>query len=394
MLLGNRKSSCFARNQKIVKSRIRARANLRYRSASAVVVYWHEGNLVFDNYLAGSKINADPVVCRILDFCSAWRSVPEVSAYLGDFQEASVRRTLESLTRHAMLHRSDQPADKREAALAGWGNWLPAAGFFHFSTRDVEFAKDPVAAFRDLQQRAKTQPMPRVGKSFPGARRVPLPADSHAGEFPRILKERRTWRKFSAKPVPLDNLARLLQLTFGVQGWAEIPGLGRVPMKTSPSGGSLHPIEAYVLARNVKGLQPGSYYYDARRHDLVWLRRSVSQSSLKKMVGHQWWFAKTPFLVLMTAVFARPQWKYDYPRGYRAVLLEAGHLCQTYCLTATWLGLAPFCTIALADTKWEGLLGIDGVRESLIYAAGAGLRPKDEKQAHIGKGTDPRLLPS
>lgn len=377
-----------------MKSHIRVRANLRYRRASTVLAYWHEGNLVFDNYLAGSKINADPVVCRILDFCAVWRSAPEVSAYLENFQEASVRRTLKSLFRHAMLHRSDQPTDRREAALATWTHWLPAASFFHFSTRDVEFAKDPVAAFRDLQQRAKTQPMPRVGKSYPGARRVPLPADSSAAEFPRVLKERRTWRKFSSNPVPLADLARLLQLTFGVQGWAEIPGLGRVPMKTSPSGGSLHPIEAYVLARNVKGLRTGIYYYNAKRHDLVWLRPGISRKSLEKMVGHQWWFAETPFLVLMTAVFGRPQWKYDYPRVYRAVLLEAGHLCQTFCLTATWLGMAPFCTIALADTKWEELLGIDGVRESLIYAAGAGLRPKDEKQAHIGKGADPRLLPS
>ena len=356
-------------------------------------MYWQAGNLVFDNYLAGSKINADSVVCRILDFCNVWRSVPEVSAYLGDFQEASVRRTLESLVRNAMLHRSDQPTDRREAALAGWKGWLPAAGFFHFSTRDVEFAKDPVAAFRELQQRAKTQPMPRIGKSYPGARRMPLSAYSPAGEFPRILRERRTWRKFSAKPVPLDDLAALLRLTFGVQGWAEIPGIGRAPMKTSPSGGALHPIEAYILARNVKGLQPGIYYYDARRHHLVRLRRGVSRRALEKMIGHQWWFAETPFLVLMTAVFGRPQWKYDYPRVYRAVLLEAGHLCQTFCLTATWLGLAPFCTIALADTHWETLLGIDGVRESLIYAAGAGLRPEDEEHAHIGKGADPRLLP-
>jgi len=377
-----------------VNSRIRARATLRYRCASTVIVYWHAGHLVFDNYLAGSKINADPVVCRILDFCQVWRTVPQISAHLGNFQQASVRRTLASLARHALLHSSDQPPGIREAALASWKSWLPAAGFFHFSTRDVDFAEDPLAAFRDLQRRAKTQPMPRIGKSYPGARRVSLPADSSAGEFPRILKERRTWRKFSSKPVPLGDLASLLGLTFGVQGWAEIPGLGRAAMKTSPSGGSLHPIEAYVFVRNVQGLQPGIYYYDARRHVLAWLRQGISRNQLEKMIGHQWWFAEAPFLVLMTAVFARPQWKYDYPRVYRAVLLEAGHLCQTFCLTATWLGLAPFCTIALADTRWEKLLGIDGVRESLIYAAGAGLRPENEIHAHIGKGADPRLLPS
>ena len=77
----------------------------------------------------------------------------------------------------------------------------------------------------------------------------------------------------------------------------------------------------------------------------------------------------------MTAVFPRVLWRYDYPRAYRAVLIEAGHLCQTFLLTATWLGLAPFCSMALADSRIERDLGVDGVTESVLYAAGVGTRP-------------------
>jgi hypothetical protein len=47
-----------------------------------------------------------------------------------------------------------------------------------------------------------------------------------------------------------------------------------------------------------------------------------------------------------------------------------GHLCQTFCLAATWLGLAPFCTMALADSTIEYDLKIDGVTESIIYVPG------------------------
>jgi hypothetical protein len=56
------------------------------------------------------------------------------------------------------------------------------------------------------------------------------------------------------------------------------------------------------------------------------------------------------------------------------VLLDAGHLCQTFCLLATWLDLAPFCTMALADSAIERALGIDGISESVLYAAGVGTR--------------------
>ena len=74
----------------------------------------------------------------------------------------------------------------------------------------------------------------------------------------------------------------------------------------------------------------------------------------------------------MTAVFARAMWKYPHPRAYRVVLLDAGHLGQTFCLTATRLGLAPFSTAALADTLIERDLGIDGISESVIYVTGVG----------------------
>jgi SagB-type dehydrogenase family enzyme len=74
----------------------------------------------------------------------------------------------------------------------------------------------------------------------------------------------------------------------------------------------------------------------------------------------------------MTAVFPRVQWKYRFARSYRVVLLETGHLCQTFCLVATWLGLAPFCTAAFEDTMIEKDLGVDGIRESALYVAGVG----------------------
>ena len=92
------------------------------------------------------------------------------------------------------------------------------------------------------------------------------------------------------------------------------------------------------------------------------------------MLGGQTWFKDAAAVFFMTAVFAREQWRYSSPRAYRAVLIDAGHLCQTFCLVATWLELAPFCTMALADSTIERALGIDGISESVIYAAGVGTR--------------------
>jgi SagB-type dehydrogenase family enzyme len=361
------------------------------------VLYWQDGELVFENFALRTRISADPLVCRILHECSEWRSVREIKSYLGEYAESSVRRTLEKLYKNGVLERSDRRRDARAAAMESWAAWNPAAGFFHFSTKDAEFAADQRDAFEELKRRAKHDPMPLPLKNYSKAPRIKLPSVRAEGEFAEVLKSRRTWRKYGAGSVSVEALAQTLQLTFGIQGWVDVPGLGRAAMKTSPSGGCLHPIEAYVLVRRVKGLKTGIYHYNAARHELEWLREGISRGKLEGSLGSQWWFARGAFLVLMTAVFGRTQWKYDFARSYRVVLAEAGHLCQTFCLTATWLGLAPFCSMALADTKWEEWLGIDGVRESIIYVAGAGTRPaegaKDANILTVRKGSRDRIPP-
>jgi SagB-type dehydrogenase family enzyme len=363
----------------------RAKKLVSYRRCASVVIYWQNGRLIFENFALGKKITADPLVCSILQFCEKGKSLQGIESYLSQYDVDSVRGIVEQLCLHGLLESSDHARDPRQVLMETWKDWNPAAGFFHFATKDVEFAEDPWVPIRALQARAKSDPMPLAVKKYSRAARVELPRVQQSTEFPRVLKERRTWRRYSDDPVPLEALAATLELTFGIQGWAEIPGLGRAAMKTSPSGGSLHPIEAYVVAQRVRGLGQGIYHYNADDHQLEWLGGGVTREALKRDLGQQHWFADTAFLILMTAVFGRTQWKYDFARVYRAVLLEAGHLCQTFCLTATWQGLAPFCTIALADTKWEGLLGIDGITESVIYAAGAGMRPADDRGAHIGK---------
>jgi SagB-type dehydrogenase family enzyme len=202
-----------------------------------------------------------------------------------------------------------------------------------------------------------------------------LPRPAARGGFPQILRARRTWRRFGSRPVALRELSTLLHLTSGVQQWVTARGEGRVAFKTSPSGGARHPVEVYLVARRVRSLTPGVYHYAAADHALERIAHAGALPPFQTFLPAQWWYDDAAAVMFFTAVFERTQWRYAGPRAYRAVLLEAGHVCQTFCLTATWLGLAPFCTMALADDAIERTLGIDGVSEGVLYAAGVGTRP-------------------
>jgi SagB-type dehydrogenase family enzyme len=129
----------------------------------------------------------------------------------------------------------------------------------------------------------------------------------------------------------------------------------------------------YVISLRLDGLARGIYHYHPVYHRLEQIRSGVTAADASRYCARQSYVGKAAALFVMTAVFPRMMWKYRNARAYRVVLLDAGHLCQTFCLVATWLGLAPFCTAALKDSLIEHDLGIDGVRESVIYVAGLGL---------------------
>jgi SagB-type dehydrogenase family enzyme len=348
----------------------------RYLRSPFLVSYWVGPVLVFENYATRQRVAGDSFFCDLLAFCDQPRRLAEICARFSQEEPNTILDGIRRSIKHSLLQTSAGELRNASDPVHGWEKWSPSASHFHFATKDVTYERSDAEDFSNLRELVKRTPLPSRHEKHSGAKRVKLSMPDESGEFNRVLRERRTWREFSREPLDICRLETLLWFSFGVQGWAKIPGVGRLPLKTSPSGGALHPLEAYVLIRNVTGVAPGIYHYDDECHSVELLRSGCSRAELKKLLAGQGWFCDSAFVVLLTAVFQRSQWKYEHPRAYRVVLAEAGHVCQTFCLTATSLGLAPFCTMAFADTKIERALGVDGINESVVYAMGAGLRPK------------------
>jgi SagB-type dehydrogenase family enzyme len=347
---------------------------LTFRRSPTLLLHWAEETLLLQNYAVPCSVRAHPAIVELLDQFGRWTPL---SDYL-DRQPAEARdfaaRLVAELHRHRFLRRSDDTLLPAEAGMEAWDKWNPSAGLFHTATRNTPFIDLDVFVSK-LIEKQDVRPRPAAVKRYEAAPSVELPRPRLRGAFPAVLRDRRTWRRFGRRPIDADSLSALLQLSFGVQGWATTHGEGRVPLKTSPSGGARHPLEAYVVVRRVAGLDAGVYHYASDVHRLERLPFAGPLPSFDEVLPTQWWYRGAGVVVFLTAVFARTQWRYEGPRAYRAVLVEAGHVCQTFCLTATWLGLAPFCSMALADTVIENMLGLDGVSEAVLYAAGAGSRP-------------------
>jgi SagB-type dehydrogenase family enzyme len=340
-----------------------------------LIAYWRNGRLFFHNFDRRLTVTGRPITCEVLDFFSEWRTFQEARTHFAGYTQRSVLSAVSQLLKQGLLLVKDSPDVAQDSRIAReWCAWLPE-GSFHFSTKDALYVRGNWS-FARLKSLLPKTPQPKIFKTMKGAEKTPLPARAFPdSEFIRVLMARKTHRRFSNQELTLETVSQLLSLVWGVTGYLHSPIFGKLLRKTSPSGGARHPGEVYLMALRVKGLRAGLYHYHPAHHHLETISAHATRDKAWLYCARQDFARNAAALFLMTAVFRRTMWKYHQPRAYRVVLLDAGHLCQTFCLVATWLGLAPFCTAALKDTLIEEDLGIDGVRESVLYVAGVGLPP-------------------
>lgn len=359
------------------------------RRSSFVVVHWVGEEIVLENYALSTSARFPPRILEVMAVISGWTPVDKVYAALPGWSHTDVREAVAALLSSRILRALDERPPDEEVTLQRWHGWNPAVGLLHFTTKDVGYA-EAVSPPKLLVSSVKR---PKPLKEYTGSR-LRLPAPALDPTVTELLLRRRTWRRFGAGGLTKEELSSLLGLTWGVQRWIEPRGASPSPLKTSPSGGARHSLEAYVVVLDIDGIEPGTYHYHADEHALELLAEGCRQGILDPMLPAQPWFHRPSAVVFMTSVFARVQWRYPFPRAYRVLHLEAGHFGQTFCLVATALGLAPFTTAALGDTAIERHLGIDGVEESVLYAMGVARPPEDEDWAPNPDGFErPRVRP-
>jgi SagB-type dehydrogenase family enzyme len=280
------------------------------------------------------------------------------------------------------------PAEcEAEAALRRrWENWgWRDALDFHLAARNYEFSLGDTEGYAEQDSmmseyvacsRGSEEEQPGPYKEYPGAELLALPRAREridAVSFGDALYRRRTRRDFSERALEFPLFAELLEHSLGVVQEREHPILGRHLLRTSPSGGARHPIEAYVVVSNVEAVTPGIYHYSMKHHALELLRRGDFRADVHALGHSQANLDRAPALVYFSARWARHQWKYRYARSYRMVLYDVAHLVQTFVLTASALGLASFLTPALDDGGVRELLGLhEDLEESPLYLSAVG----------------------
>jgi len=192
-------------------------------------------------------------------------------------------------------------------------------------------------------------------------------------DIPRIdlraaIEQRQSIRRYLREPITPGELSYLLWCTQGVK---RVHG-AQATFRTVPSAGARHAFETYLLVNDVEGLAPGLYRYLALSHRLQEVDTDPTlPHRITDACFDQQFILRSGAVFLWTAVPYRMTWRYG-ERGYRDLHLDAGHVCQNLYLAAEAVGCGVCAIAAFDDDAMNGLLGIDGKDQFLIYLATVG----------------------
>lgn len=176
---------------------------------------------------------------------------------------------------------------------------------------------------------------------------ITLPKPELDSEFSleRALSQRISVRSFSNEPLTLQEISQLL---WSAQGIDAITAATR----TAPSAGATHPLEAYLVVKDVEGLDKGIYHYNPKKHTIKMTSKNDIDISYK-----------APVFIILTAVYERTTNRYN-TRGIRYVDIEIGHTAQNIHLQAISLGLGSFPIGAFDNKQIQEQLNI---KEAPLY---------------------------
>ncbi len=176
---------------------------------------------------------------------------------------------------------------------------------------------------------------------------LPKPQTTGKISLEETINKRRTVRSFSHKPILLADLSQLLWAGQGVNS--------PEGFRTAPSAGALYPLEVFIVARNVSGLESGIYRYKPQNHSLTKIMSGEKQKDLASAALGQQQIETAAANIILTAIVKRTSSKYGN-RAERYVNMEVGHAAQNILLQVQSLGLGACPIGAFNDEKVKKLL--------------------------------------
>lgn len=313
----------------------------------------------------------------VLLYCNVPRSREDVYSYF--FEKYSIDRDLidyclAKLIDKGLLLESNSGAEQLNELsynpnlYSRWYevNWIGAL-HYHLSTYDYQFIEDYEAKARMIDFGITEKDDNRY-KVYDTESELLLPKVNDLGRDLKSL--------YKGGCIDKDLLATVLSLGYSQVGSLRVYWEGEpLLLRTSPSGGSRHPTETYIVAINVEGVDPGWYHLSVKDRSIKVVKKGRSDSnSLKNLFPTTYTRANfhVDLILVYTSIFERNMYRYRDPRTFRTIHMDVGHLAATTEVILEEAGLEFLVQYSANDDGIENFLGLDPLVEGYIASMSIG----------------------
>ena len=219
------------------------------------------------------------------------------------------------------------------------------------------------SSYFDTEPEAYTEPM---APAQPIIKSITVPNHGVNSALSKLIAARRSKRLFNDKPISMEQLSYLLWATQGITFEK-----GNAKMRAVASAGNRHCFNTYVVPNRVAGLGKGLYQYDPNTNSLGQIIGQDISVELTKASFGQKMVGECAVTFVWTAVTARMTERYAL-RGYRYMLLDAGHVGAHLQLACEDLGLGSCNIAAYLDDEVSKVIGLKSEYEFPLYIGVAG----------------------
>lgn len=194
---------------------------------------------------------------------------------------------------------------------------------------------------------------------------IKLPSPKLKGDtsVEEAIYKRRSVRDYKTDALSIEQLSQLLWAAQGITA-ADF-------FRATPSAGASYPLELFVIAGNIKGLDAGVYHYNVKEHSLsLHMKGDVREKLGSTAAFNQKCISEVPACISISAVYERTMKTYG-KRGERYVHIDTGHAAENIALQAVALGLATVMVGAFEDEMVSEILNFgDDLKPLYIIPVG------------------------
>ncbi len=199
---------------------------------------------------------------------------------------------------------------------------------------------------------------------------------STKGTLSHAVYNRRSVRKFSGKPLTLEQLSAVLW----AGGGKTIDGISGATRSYAAAGG-IYPLEFYLVVENVTDLKKGIYHYKWKNHTIIPVHsgsfmKDISEASFSRSFRSSSRSSTAPACIVITADPTMTVSRYGKRGASRYIPMAVGGAGQTISLQAVSLNLGTYIIGAFDDDKIQRALKFKNNENIPMYLMPIGIPDK------------------